>query len=310
MLITDVPQVQLDHGTDRARPIGEMTAAQARRYAAQHQFAAGSMGPKVEAAIGFVERGGRADDNADLQLRVLHIRAHRRFVVFRGHRAVARGPELAEAHRDHLTLHRLIAAAHRHHDASPVRVLAGDRRFHQRAFANRARDDLRARIVRRAFDRNADKFRRAFAVPHDLDREIAQHLESAARNPSSRASFASAIGGTRAWPVANSSTQSFVLRSPSTVIELKLVSVSAFSNVFRIGADSAASVNTNASIVAMFGAIMPEPLAMPAMFTATPSIVHIAPAPLANVSVVMIAAAASGHGTGPERHLHQRRRDL
>jgi carbamate kinase len=59
VLITDVPQVQLDYGTDRARAITEMTVAQARAHAADRQFATGSMGPKVEAAVGFVERGGR-----------------------------------------------------------------------------------------------------------------------------------------------------------------------------------------------------------------------------------------------------------
>ena len=81
------------------------------------------------------------------------------------------------------------------------------------------------------------------------------------------------------------------------MIELKLVSVSARSSVFSTGADSAASVNTKASMVAIFGAIMPDPLAMPASETFTPSISQIAPAPLANVSVVMIAAAACGHCT-------------
>lgn len=59
VLITDVAMVQLDYGTERARAIPEMTAAQARAHAADDQFAAGSMGPKVAAAVGFVERGGR-----------------------------------------------------------------------------------------------------------------------------------------------------------------------------------------------------------------------------------------------------------
>ena len=48
------------------------------------------------------------------------------------------------------------------------------------------------------------------------------------------------------------------------------------------------------SMVAMLGAIMPEPLAMPAMRTLTPSISASAKAPLANVSVVMMADAAAG----------------
>jgi carbamate kinase len=55
---TDVPAVYVDYGTDRARPLGRVTAVEARRHAADRQFAAGSMGPKVEAACRFVEAGG------------------------------------------------------------------------------------------------------------------------------------------------------------------------------------------------------------------------------------------------------------
>jgi carbamate kinase len=56
---TDVPAVYVDYGTDRARPLGPVTAAEVRGHAADGQFAAGSMGPKVEAACRFVEAGGR-----------------------------------------------------------------------------------------------------------------------------------------------------------------------------------------------------------------------------------------------------------
>ena len=59
VLVTDVAYVQLDFGTARARAIGEMTVTQARAHTAEHQFPAGSMGPKVAAAIDFVEHGGR-----------------------------------------------------------------------------------------------------------------------------------------------------------------------------------------------------------------------------------------------------------
>ena len=55
---TDVPAVQVDYGTDRARPLGAVTTAELRRYAAEGHFAAGSMGPKVEAACRFVDGGG------------------------------------------------------------------------------------------------------------------------------------------------------------------------------------------------------------------------------------------------------------
>jgi carbamate kinase len=58
VLVTDVGQVMLDYGTPQARPIFEMTVAEAEAYAAAGQFPAGSMGPKMHAAIRFVRAGG------------------------------------------------------------------------------------------------------------------------------------------------------------------------------------------------------------------------------------------------------------
>jgi carbamate kinase len=55
-LATDVGAVYEDYGTSGQRPIRTATPAELRA----HDFAAGSMGPKVEAVCGFVERtGGR-----------------------------------------------------------------------------------------------------------------------------------------------------------------------------------------------------------------------------------------------------------
>lgn len=59
MLLTGVDRVALDFGTERQREVAEMTAAEARAHLADGQFPAGSMGPKVEAAVRFVEAGGR-----------------------------------------------------------------------------------------------------------------------------------------------------------------------------------------------------------------------------------------------------------
>jgi carbamate kinase len=55
IMLTDVPYVERDWGTDRATPIEASTPAELRRL----PFAAGSMGPKVEAACRFAERTGR-----------------------------------------------------------------------------------------------------------------------------------------------------------------------------------------------------------------------------------------------------------
>jgi carbamate kinase len=60
-ILTDVPGVAVDYGAPDERWLDEVTVAELRRSAAEGQFAAGSMGPKVEAACRFAERtGGRA----------------------------------------------------------------------------------------------------------------------------------------------------------------------------------------------------------------------------------------------------------
>jgi carbamate kinase len=58
VIATDVPNVMIDFGTPSARPLGQVTAAEMRGHAAAGQFARGSMGPKVQAALRFVEAGG------------------------------------------------------------------------------------------------------------------------------------------------------------------------------------------------------------------------------------------------------------
>jgi carbamate kinase len=58
VIATDVPNVMVDFGTPTQRPLGRVTAAELREHAAAGQFARGSMGPKVEAALRFVDRGG------------------------------------------------------------------------------------------------------------------------------------------------------------------------------------------------------------------------------------------------------------
>lgn len=56
LLLTDVPCVELDFGTSRARPLHDATVQDLRAQS----FPAGSMGPKVEAACRFAETGGIA----------------------------------------------------------------------------------------------------------------------------------------------------------------------------------------------------------------------------------------------------------
>jgi carbamate kinase len=58
LVLTNVESVSLDYGTDRQRPLHEITVSQARQYFNDGQFARGSMGPKVMGCIQFVEFGG------------------------------------------------------------------------------------------------------------------------------------------------------------------------------------------------------------------------------------------------------------
>jgi carbamate kinase len=59
LCLTDVDRVYLDYGKPAARGLGDVTAADLRRYRDQGHFPPGSMGPKIDAALQFLEAGGR-----------------------------------------------------------------------------------------------------------------------------------------------------------------------------------------------------------------------------------------------------------
>lgn len=56
--LTGVDRVAVDFGTPRQRFLDRLTVSEARRLLAAGEFPPGSMGPKVEAAVEFVEGGG------------------------------------------------------------------------------------------------------------------------------------------------------------------------------------------------------------------------------------------------------------
>lgn len=59
IILTSIERVYLHFGTPEATGIEVMTAEEARDYLAQGQFPPGSMGPKIEAAIEYIESGGK-----------------------------------------------------------------------------------------------------------------------------------------------------------------------------------------------------------------------------------------------------------
>jgi carbamate kinase len=59
VIATDVDHAIVGYGTPEAEAVRTVTLEQMRDIAAAGHFASGSMGPKVEAAMRFVESGGR-----------------------------------------------------------------------------------------------------------------------------------------------------------------------------------------------------------------------------------------------------------
>ena len=57
VILTSVEKVSLNLGKENETPIGLLSTADAKKYIAEDQFASGSMLPKIEAGISFVEKG-------------------------------------------------------------------------------------------------------------------------------------------------------------------------------------------------------------------------------------------------------------
>ena len=58
VMLTGVDRVALDFGKPTQRAVARMTAAEARQHHADGQFPPGSMGPKIEAALRYLDGGG------------------------------------------------------------------------------------------------------------------------------------------------------------------------------------------------------------------------------------------------------------
>jgi carbamate kinase len=74
LILTDIDRVQRGFGTEHAEPIETISAPEARELLDGGEFPAGSMGPKVEAAVRFVEQGGSRAAIGDLESAVAVLR--------------------------------------------------------------------------------------------------------------------------------------------------------------------------------------------------------------------------------------------
>lgn len=59
IILTNIPQVSLNFGTSEEIPIASMTVNEAESHLGDGQFPAGSMGPKIRAAVEYIRSGGK-----------------------------------------------------------------------------------------------------------------------------------------------------------------------------------------------------------------------------------------------------------
>lgn len=67
VIATDVPQVALDFGKPSQKFLDRLTVSEAKKHLAAGQFPPGSMGPKIEAVVEFLEHGGEHAVITDLE---------------------------------------------------------------------------------------------------------------------------------------------------------------------------------------------------------------------------------------------------
>lgn len=59
LILTSVEHVSIGYNTPEAAPLGKITISDAQKYMDQGQFEPGSMLPKIEASVEFLEKGGK-----------------------------------------------------------------------------------------------------------------------------------------------------------------------------------------------------------------------------------------------------------
>ncbi len=67
IILTDVPFVYLDYGTPAQKPLKEIKVDVAKKYMAEGKFGEGNMAPKIQAALNFIEQGGKEVLITDLE---------------------------------------------------------------------------------------------------------------------------------------------------------------------------------------------------------------------------------------------------
>ena len=179
-------------------------------------------------------------------------------VELAGHGAAADGL-VADGHADLFRINSYATSSDSGEDAAPVGIGAGPCGFYQEGMCNGAGDLQGLVAVLRLLDLKTDDVLHALAVGHDLFRQRAADFEQGrfeilCAHSSSRMRLA---------PEARRRTVSLVEVSPSTEMTLKVSSQAFFSELRNSAGVAITSVSTYTNMVASWGWIMPEPLAIP-----------------------------------------------
>jgi len=59
IILTDVPYVYLDYGAEQQKALETITVDEAKKYMQDGKFGEGNMAPKIQAAVNFIESGGK-----------------------------------------------------------------------------------------------------------------------------------------------------------------------------------------------------------------------------------------------------------
>jgi carbamate kinase len=68
LILTDVEKVFINYGKPNQRPLNRITIKRARKLLGEGQFPVGSMGPKIESSVRFLESGGKRVIISSLEL--------------------------------------------------------------------------------------------------------------------------------------------------------------------------------------------------------------------------------------------------
>src|SRR3989441_1145872 len=199
---------------------------------------------------------------------------------------------VSEGDRDFLLLDAGRRFAERHHDPTPVGVLAVDRGLDQRRVRDGTRRDQRVSPARGAAHGDRHQFRRALAVGHEHAGELRHHRLEPARGLGETPRAPPWRGAFWASPCASPATVSPVDWSESTVVRLKDRSTARCTPAPSAPRATFASVATKQNIVARWGSSIATPLALPPIVTGRPPTSTRSADSLGRVSVVMMASAA------------------